>query len=85
MAKYTVVVHYPAHCDCSEMDTFTAHVEAASALAARKVGATQAWRRQPPGERGQLRDWLPLVVFEGHLKVAAWGWQSPDWRSTKGF
>lgn len=77
MKKYTVVVLYPQANRDAYGQTYTAHVEAKNAFAARAIGRLQAWRKQENLDRGLIKAWLPLLVFEGHINPLAWGWQAP--------
>jgi hypothetical protein len=75
MNAYTVVVLYPQRlADDYPRMTNTAAVQADDPIGALSAGAKQAWEKQPAKDRGTLADWLPLVVFDGHLKPAAYGW-----------
>lgn len=79
MKKFTVVVLYPKRLQergQKAPQTYTAFVEASDCYRARDEGREQAWRKQPPEDRGFLAGWQCLVVFEGHQQPVAFGWQA---------
>lgn len=67
MHEYTVIIKYPRRL-AEDGLLYAALVMTPSTMSAVKEGAKQAWRAQPPKDRGKLSEWRALMVLDGFVR-----------------